>query len=109
MFNKNKEDKTTRLQKIFEQAEKQVKFYNGFDNFNDYDNYLLNYYGTTYGMLVSKHIENFKSEFYLGKNKIVCVQCSINDLIELERQGLILIIKAGESVNNIHQILVLEK
>lgn len=109
MFNKNKEDKSTRLQKIFEQAENDVKFYNEFDTFNEYDKYLLNKYGATYGTLVRPYIEYFKSEFYLGKNKIVCVECSINDLIDLERQGLILIIKASEVFNDIHKILVLEK
>ena len=107
MCNKKKEDKSTRLQKIFEQAENEVKFYNEFDTFNEYDKYLLDKYGTNYCSLVSSHIEDFKSNFYLGKNKIVYVECSISDLIDLERQGLILIIKASEFYTNIHQILVL--
>ena len=109
MCNKNKEAKSTRLQKIFEQVENDVKFYNEFDTFNEYDMYLLNKYGTNYDMIVRPYIENFKSNFYLGKNKIVCVDCSINDLIDLERQGLILIIKASELYTDIHQIFVLEK
>ena len=71
MCNKKKEDKSTRLQKIFEQVENEVKFYNEFDTFNEYDKYLLNEYGTNYAMLVHPYIEKFKSNFYLGKNKIV--------------------------------------